>query len=276
MDWHFMSSKLTICGILAAALAVIQSFSMAFPPATEAQEMTLCDALTPSDHYPKEKGFYNSQIDAPSAIVACEGALAERPDIVRLQHRYAIALWHAKRFGEAMAWLRRAADQGYAPAQADLGYAYRDAPAASGYRNDAEAYAAAFRLSQFAAEQGNIIAFGDVGYCYQMGMGVVRDYGEALKWLRRGVEHDERFAEAHLGEMYKNGWGIPQDDVEAVKWFRRSADQGYRGGQYNLALMLLAGRGVARDPAAAEELLSRAADQEHPDARRELERLRQR
>jgi TPR repeat protein len=52
-----------------------------------------------------------------------------------------------------------------------------------------------------------------------------RNYDEALRWLQRAVEHDERYAESHLGEMYKNGLGVPQDDVEAVKWFRRSASE---------------------------------------------------
>jgi TPR repeat protein len=268
-----MNSRWLIWGLLAVAFAVTESVGATFLYAEEAQEMTLCDALAPSDHYPKAKDFYNSRIGAPEAIAACEEALAERPGIARLQHRYAIALWRAKRHGEAVTWLRRAADQGYAPAQADLGYTYRDNPGVSGYRDETAAYTEAFRLSRLAAEQGNIIAFSDVGYCYQMGMGIERDYGEALKWLRRGVEHDERFAESHLGEMYKNGWGVPRDDVEAVKWFRRSADQGYRGGQYNLALMLLAGRGVSRDPTTAEKLLSRAAEQEHPEARLELEKL---
>jgi TPR repeat protein len=272
--WMFVLGGVRLRGSLTIAFASIEAFGTTFLHAEQAQEMTLCDALAPSDHYPKAKDLYNSRFDAPAAIAACEEALAERPGIARLQHRYAIALWRAKRRGEAMAWLRRAADQSYAPAQADLAYAYRDDPGVSGYRNETETYAEAFRLSRLAAEQGNIIAFGDVGYCYQIGRGVERDYGEALKWLLRGVEHDQRFAESHLGEMYKNGWGVPQDDVEAVKWFRRSADQGYRGGQYNLALMLLAGRGVSRDPSAAEKLLSRAAEQEHSEARLELEKLR--
>jgi TPR repeat protein len=246
--------------------------------ADEAPKTTQCDLLAWSPHDPssldggKEGGFW--KMDAPAAIAACETALAEQPGIARLQQRYAIALWKANRHDDAITWMRKAADQGFAPALDDLGYLYREDPSVSGYSNEAELNAEALRLQRAAAEQGNIIAMGDVGYCYMSGTGVGRDYGEALKWLRQAVEHDEPYAEAHLGEMYKNGWGVPQDDTEAVKWFRRSADQGYRGGQYNLALMLLEGRGVARDRTASEELLSRAAEHEHPGARRELQRLR--
>jgi TPR repeat protein len=260
--------------ILAVGFGLIHSFCVVPSKSAEAQDGTRCDLLSFSPHDPTFQEEQIFRMDAPAAIAACEASLVEQPGVARLQHLYAIALWKAHRHAEAMAWLRKAADQGYAPAQADLGYCYREDPTASGYRNETEAYAEAFRLVQLAAEQGNIIAIGDMGYSYMSGIGVRRDYGEALKWLRRAVEHDQRYAESHLGEMYKNGWGVPQDDVKAVKWFRRSADQGYRGGQYNLALMLLEGRGVARDAVAAERLLSRAAEHNHREARQELEKLR--
>jgi TPR repeat protein len=203
---------------LAAAVAV--GFTLThflggtFSYANETPKTTQCDLLAWSPHDPssldggKEGGFW--KMDAPTAIAACEAALAEQPGIARLQQRYAIALWKANRHDEAITWMRKAADQGFAPAQDDLGYLYREDPLVSGYSDKAELNAEAFRLQRLAAEQGNIIAMGDVGYCYMSGTGVGRDYGEALKWLRQPVEHDEPYAEAHLGEMYKNGWGVPQ------------------------------------------------------------------
>jgi TPR repeat protein len=257
---------------------VIQFVGATCPYADEAQRATPCDVLAWSPHDPSSldgrlKSGYQ-KADVPAAIAACEAALADQPENARLQYRYGLTLWRANRHDEAVPWLRKSADQGYSAAQADLAHALREDVAASGHRSKAEAAAKAFRLSRLASEQGNIIAMGDLGYCYMSGTGVERDYDQALKWLRQAVEHDDLYAESHLGEMYKSGWGVPRDDVEAVKWFRRSSDQGYRGGQYNLALMLLEGRGIARDRAAAEELLSRAADQEHRDARRELQKLR--
>lgn len=157
-----------------------------------------------------------------------------------------------------------------------LAWSPHDPPSSEGRLKDGYrgADAEAFRLSRLAAQEGDIIAIGDLGFCYMTGTGVERNYDEALKWLQQAVELDDPYAKSHLGEMYKNGWGVPPDDAEAAKWFRRSADQGYRGGQYNLAMMLLAARGVARDRAAAEELLSRAAGHGHAEARRELEKLR--
>jgi TPR repeat protein len=265
-----------IFGTIAAFVGFVQSFDTTLLSAAEAPQVTSCDLLAANPEDPNKitQGVATARIDAPAAVAACESAIAEQPGVARLQYQYGLALVRAHRRAEAMVWLRKAADQGYSEAQADLAYVIRGAPEASGYRSREEALTAAFHLEQLAAEQGNLIAMADLGWHYMYGLGVERDYDEALKWLRRGVEHDERFSEEHLGEMYKHGWGVPRDDVEAVKWFRRSADQGYRGAQYSLALMLLAGRGVARDPAAAEELLSLAAEQEHSGARRELEKLR--
>jgi TPR repeat protein len=273
-----MNPKWAVLATLVAGVAAIQTFGAMSTSADEAQKPTLCEQLGWSPHDPSSfygglEGGYQ-KMDAAAAIAACEAALVEQPGNARLQHRYAFALWKANRRDVALAWMRKAADQGFAPAQDDLGYLYREFPELAGDRDKSEFYAEAFRWSRLAAEQGNIIAIGDIGYCYMSGTGVARDYSEALKWLRRAADHDEKYAESHLGEMYKNGWGVPQDDVEAVKWFRRSAEQGYRGGQYNLALMLLDGRGVARDRTAAEELLSFAAKQEHAGARRVLQRLR--
>jgi TPR repeat protein len=267
------SSRIT-WGIAAAALAVAQPFITARSHADDTRTAPVCEALSPNMHAPDYQEVQFFQMDVPAAIAACEAALAGQPGDARLQYRYGVALWKARRHREAMDSMRKAADQDYVPAQADLAYFYRQMPEASGYGSKEEASAEAFRLARLAADQGDIIAIGDVGTCYEYGNGVERNYDEALRWLRRAVERDQRYAESHLGEMYKMGWGVPQDDREAVKWFRRSADQGYRGGLYNLALMLLAGRGVERDVTAAEELLLRAAAMEHDGARRQLERLR--
>lgn len=271
-------TKWAIREILVIGFGVAQFFVATFSHADDISKERQCDVLAWSPHDPPSsegrlKDGYRGA-DLPAAIAACEAALAAHPETARLQYRYGLSLWRANRRGEAVEWVRRSADQGYAAAQADLAYALREDVAASGYQNKAEADAEAFRLSRLAARKGDIIAIGDLGFCYMTGTGVERNYDEALKWLHQAVELDDPYAKSHLGEMYKNGWGVSPDDAEAAKWFRRSADQGYRGGQYNLAMMLLAARGVARDRAAAEELLSRAAGHGHAEARRELEKLR--
>jgi uncharacterized protein len=258
------------------SLAALAFVAISIAPAAGAEAtptVTDCDRLAsnPEDPNKTAPGLRFWDIDPSLAIDACDTALQEQPDVARLQYQYALALWRGRRFPEVLIWLRKAAEQAYPAAQADLGFAYdRGRGMPQEYRDDAQS----IRFARLAADQGYSVAMADVGNHYMHGRGVPRDFAEALKWLQWSLEHEDRYAESHLGEMYKNGWGVAQSDADAVKWFRRSAEQGYRGGQFNLAMMYLDGRGVPRDFAAAEELLQRAAKQQLPQAMRELERLR--
>ena len=51
--------------------------------------------------------------------------------------------------------------------------------------------------------------------------------------------------------MYCIGMGVIRNLVEAVRWYRRSAEQGNRYAQYNLGVMLLKGQGAPQDAEAA-------------------------
>jgi TPR repeat protein len=232
-----------------------------------------CDRLAANRDDPHRTAFGLRfwDIDARSAMAACEAALLEEPNVARLQYQYALALWRAEKYADVLIWLRKAAGQSYPAAQADLGFALargRGMPAE--YRDDAQSA----QLIRLAAEQEYSVAMADLAECYMHGRGVRQDFSEALKWLNRAIQQNDRYAQSHFGRMYKNGWGVPQNDTEAVKWFRLSAEQDYRGGQFNLALMYLQGRGVPRDVHAATKLLTRAAEQQLPQAIRMLRELR--
>jgi TPR repeat protein len=94
--------------------------------------------------------------------------------------------------------------------------------------------------------QGRASAQNDVGWIYQQGLGVPRDYNEALRWFRKSADQGFFRAENNLGIMYENGWGVPQDMAEAARWYKMSADQGHPKAQFNLASMYAGGRGVAK------------------------------
>jgi TPR repeat protein len=78
---------------------------------------------------------------------------------------------------EAAKWFRLAADSGYAPAQANLGYAYYEG---KGVPLNYEEAAKRFRL---AAEQGIDFAQYMLAKCYLAGRGVEKSSVEAAKWL---------------------------------------------------------------------------------------------
>jgi TPR repeat protein len=66
----------------------------------------------------------------------------------------------------------------------------------------------------------------NLGFLYQNGYGVPKDYSEAVRWYRTAAEKGEAKAQANLGLMYQDGAGVPLDLVQAYKWFTLSADQG--------------------------------------------------
>src|SRR5205807_312805 len=74
-----------------------------------------------------------------------------------------------------------------------------------------------------AAEQGNAIAQNKLGFCYDNGKGVPKNYDEAAKWYRIAAEQGNAYAQFNLGVCYYNGKGVPKSYEDAAKWFRKAA-----------------------------------------------------
>ena len=66
---------------------------------------------------------------------------------------------------------------------------------------------------------------------YERGLGVSKNYKEAVKWYRFAAEQGLTKAQYNLGLMYADGRGVSQDNQEAVKWYRLAADQGHARGR---------------------------------------------
>ena len=77
---------------------------------------------------------------------------------------------------EAIKWFQKAADQGYADAQSNLGACYDNG---NGVAQD---YQEAVKWYRRAADQGIAIAQFNLGLCYATGKGVPQDYVQAHKW----------------------------------------------------------------------------------------------
>ena len=98
------------------------------------------------------------------------------------------------------------------------------------------------------------------------GVGVPKDYGDAVRWYRKAAEQGLAAAQFNLGTMYGDGQGVPQDHGEAARWYRKAADQGDANGQHNLGGSYVHGRGVPQDYGEAVRWYRRAADQGHAGA----------
>jgi TPR repeat protein len=138
--------------------------------------------------------------------------------------------------------------------------------AAAGPLDDATAahkrgdYAAALRIIQPLANQGEATAANTLGFMYQHGQGVTQNYAEAVRWYRRAADQGEARAQYNLGWMYRYAQGVT-NYAEALKWFRKAADQGEAAAQFNLGQMYLHGQGVTQNHGEALKWFRKLADQ---------------
>ncbi len=155
----------------------------------------------------------------------------------------------------AVRWYRRAAEQGHAGGQYNLGYMYQN-----GYGVPQD-YAEAVKWYHKAAAQGDALGQSNLGWMYSYGYGVAQDYAEAVKWYRRAAEQGNARGQSALGNMYYYGKGVDRNYAEAVKWYRKAAEQGNANGQTLLGWMYQNGHGVSRDKAEAVKWYRKAAEQ---------------
>ena len=163
-------------------------------------------------------------------------------------------------YAEAVKWYRKAAEQGLAEAQINLGYCYENG---QGVPQDCTE---AVKWYRKAAEHGLAEAQINLGVCYKYGRGVPQDCTEAVKWYRKAAEQGHANAQCNLGVCYDKGQGVPQDWTEAVKWYRKAAEQGHADAQFNLGVCYYNGRGVPQDRTEAAKWYRLAAEQGNADA----------
>jgi uncharacterized protein len=72
------------------------------------------------------------------------------------------------------------------------------------------------------AEHGDPAAQTYLGFMFETGRGVPKNFTEAAMWYRRAAEQGDSLAQYSLGLLYDRGQGVPQDVVEANKWLNLS------------------------------------------------------
>jgi membrane protease YdiL (CAAX protease family) len=136
---------------------------------------------------------------------------------------------------------RKAADRGYAPAQAQLGYMMKYG---QGIPKDAKGGFAWFLK---AARQGNAFAERELGLSYLFGDGVPKSDKDAFAWLYSAAVQDDSTAEHNLGYLYRTGRGVTRNYKAAYAWYYRSAEHNDHYGEWGLAYMYQRGHGVKKD-----------------------------
>ena len=117
----------------------------------------------------------------------------------------------------AVRWYRKAAKQGFAEAQHNLGTLYGHG---QGVPRD---FAQAAHYCRLAAMQGHALAQSKIGFMYQRGMGVPKDFAKAVYWYREAAGNGDPVAQFNLGLMYQKKSGIENNPSKAYFWFSLAA-----------------------------------------------------
>jgi len=94
---------------------------------------------------------------------------------------------------------------------------------------DSSESATVLRENLLPAQQGDPQAQMFVGYLYETGQCVERNYAKAAQWYSRAAEQGNTIAQSQLGNMYRLGKGVPQNYILAYMWFDIAAKAGNAG-----------------------------------------------
>ncbi len=79
---------------------------------------------------------------------------------------------------------------------------------------------------RFAVVQGDAEAQSCLGFCYETGDGVEKNYKKAIYWYTKAAKQGIAGAQFNLGVWYANGIGVNRDVNSAKLWFRKASEQG--------------------------------------------------
>lgn len=121
------------------------------------------------------------------------------------------------------------------------------------------------------AEKYNADAAKRLGDIYYNGVGVTRDYSEALKWYEKSSNAGDQWSKNRIGEMYRDGRGTSPDSTKAFEWFAKMALMGNTGSIWNI--LSLYSMGLLEKDYRFEEYLNKLkylADAGNVDAARKV------
>jgi TPR repeat protein len=86
----------------------------------------------------------------------------------------------------------------------------------------------------------------ELGLCYSLGLGVVRNDRKAVRWFKQAAVWNYKEAIYKLGESYFWGNGVKKNLQTAAKWYRKAAKLGHADSMYALAICYFDGEGVTK------------------------------
>jgi TPR repeat protein len=99
-----------------------------------------------------------------------------------------------------------------------------------------------------------------LGWVYDYGVNVTKDYTEAMVWFRKASDQGLPFAKTSVGVLYLSGLGVNKSSEKAMEWFREGAAAGDLWGATWVGYMTHYGFGIPKDEEEGLKLLRAAAD----------------
>ena len=157
-------------------------------------------------------------------------------------------------------YLKKAAEMGFTPAQAELGDCYAQG---RGVERD---YAKASEWYRRAAEPPEPPKQTETP---QQLFELYQQESDRTKWieyLKMSAQQGHVWAQCELGGCYASGRGVEQDEAQAVQWYRKAAEQGYAEALASMAYCYSEGHGVKKNTAEAARWFQKLAQQDAPEA----------
>ncbi len=132
--------------------------------------------------------------------------------------QYQVALRYEKGRGvkrnqdQALAWYRRSAEQGYLPAQVDLGWILLLGEGVPVQTEEA------IKWNCSASRAGSAQAIFNLAWMYDMALGVAEDDTKAVYYYQLAAERNHCRAMLNLAVMYAGGQGVTKNLVTAYQW----------------------------------------------------------
>jgi TPR repeat protein len=140
----------------------------------------------------------------------------------------------------AAAWFEKAANQGNAEAQYQLGNLHENSQLSKDYKAAANWY-------HKAAQQGSAKAQARLGVFYSQGLGVAQNPNEAILWSGKAALQGNADAQYWFGLGYMQGKRAPKDAQIAMGWLSKAAAQGHSDALLLMARTYQRGEGTPKD-----------------------------
>jgi localization factor PodJL len=163
----------------------------------------------------------NDALPASVSPILRTAALANDPAAAyELGTRYAEGRGIPQSMPDAIRWLEKAADAGFAPAQFRLASLNEKG---DGLKKDLQA---ARRLYLTAAGKGHAKAMHNLAVLYAEGIDGKPDYKAASEWFRKAASYGVTDSQYNLAILFARGIGVQANLAESYRWFALAAANG--------------------------------------------------